>query len=254
MCGVSEIWDHFTKPSEPAPPNIPIHSQHPDEITSARNKQLLRAKQTLENNIKVARAAILQEAEEIERTRREEQAATQNLLEIAQAYPRSPEISRRSYQAQEQLREIQHQYQQKYAAIRNKYEAALRHQPEQFHSVYRSEVAALKSGSATGTAQHETQRTFADPSPPPTIGPFSDSPPNAIPDETLYSVTGIAQGDTLNVRVGTGTGYDIVARLPNRFGGLRIVGSTVMNDTTEWVQIAFDNRVGWVVKHYLQAQ
>lgn len=69
----------------------------------------------------------------------------------------------------------------------------------------------------------------------------------------LYSVTGIGSGETLNVRNGAGSNYDIVARLPNGAGRLRIIGESIMNGSTEWVQIAFGDRTGWVSKSYLTA-
>lgn len=73
-------------------------------------------------------------------------------------------------------------------------------------------------------------------------------------EETFYSITGIEIGDTLNVRLGAGSNYDIVARLPNGAGRIRIVGEPLMNGVTEWVQIAFGDRTGWVAKNYLKAE
>jgi len=70
----------------------------------------------------------------------------------------------------------------------------------------------------------------------------------------FYSVTGIESRDTLNVRFGPGTNYDILARLPNGAGRIRVVGEPIMNDATEWVQIAFGDRTGWVAKVHLKAE
>jgi len=77
---------------------------------------------------------------------------------------------------------------------------------------------------------------------------------NVAVEEKFYFVSGIESGDTLNVRIGAGTNYDIVARLPSSSRGLRIMGESIMNGATEWVQIAFGERTGWVAKVYLKAE
>ena len=77
---------------------------------------------------------------------------------------------------------------------------------------------------------------------------------NPEPVEKLYSVTGIARGDSLNVRSGPGANNSITAKLPNGFTKLRVVGTPVMNGTTEWVQIRFGDRTGWATKQYLQPE
>lgn len=249
------MWDHFTKPHDIASPDINSPSQSSDEIMSSHKQELLNAEQTLEENIKAAKEMISRlQKEEMERTQLEEQAATIALRAIAQAYPRTPEIGQRSYQARQQIGEIEHQYQFKYGAIRDKYEAAFRQQRDELQSAYESEVAAIKSGTVTATSQPGTKRAVTALKSSPAIRPLLDSPQNVIPSEISYSVVGIAPGDTLNVRIGAGASYDIVARLPSGFSGLRIVGPPVMNDTTEWVQIAFDKHTGWVAKLYLKAQ
>jgi hypothetical protein len=81
-----------------------------------------------------------------------------------------------------------------------------------------------------------------------------DPSQSVLPKQTFYSVTNIAQDDTLNVRSGPGVSYDLVARLPNNSSGIRILGEPVLNGMTEWVQIVFDNRTGWVVKSYLKPE
>jgi hypothetical protein len=72
--------------------------------------------------------------------------------------------------------------------------------------------------------------------------------------EQRYSVVGIAEDDTLNIRSGPGATNDIVAQLPAGINGIRIVGDPVMNDTTQWVSITFGNHSGWVVRQYLQPE
>lgn len=70
----------------------------------------------------------------------------------------------------------------------------------------------------------------------------------------FYAVTGIAKNDALNVHGGPGSNYEVIAKLPNGYQGVQIVGASVMNGTTEWVQINFKNQSGWVTKAYLKAQ
>lgn len=88
------------------------------------------------------------------------------------------------------------------------------------------------------------------------IRPVATSPSTSAPEtlERLYSVVGVARGDTLNVRSGSGANYNITARLPNGFNGIRIIGAPVMNGTTEWVSITFRDGTGWVTKQYLQPE
>lgn len=72
--------------------------------------------------------------------------------------------------------------------------------------------------------------------------------------QARYSVFGVAPGDTLNVRSGPGAQFPIIERLSNGFDGVRVVGPTVVNQTTEWINIGFGERTGWVNKQYLKAQ
>lgn len=69
---------------------------------------------------------------------------------------------------------------------------------------------------------------------------------------TVYVVAGLADGDALNVRSGPGVNHKVVARLANGYGGIQVVGATVMNAKTPWVQIRFNDQVGWVVPSYLK--
>lgn len=66
-----------------------------------------------------------------------------------------------------------------------------------------------------------------------------------------YSVIGITEKDTLNVRSGPGSDSDVIARLSNGFDGIRIIGEPVFIGNTEWVLISFRKTTGWVAKQYL---
>ena len=90
--------------------------------------------------------------------------------------------------------------------------------------------------------------------------PVSDAPPATLlaptPASTpvLYEVTGIAAGDTLNVRSGPGVNNEITVRLPNAYRNIQIVGLPVFNGNTPWVQIKFGERTGWVTKSFLKPE
>jgi hypothetical protein len=67
-----------------------------------------------------------------------------------------------------------------------------------------------------------------------------------------FSVVGIAAGDTLNVRNGPSAANGVTIQLPNGYGGITIIGSPVMNDSTEWVNTRFRDGSGWVNSQYLR--
>jgi hypothetical protein len=71
--------------------------------------------------------------------------------------------------------------------------------------------------------------------------PYQASPANAAVSQGMYSVAGVARYDLLNVDNGPGSNYEVVAKLPNGCQGVQVVGSSMMNGTTEWVQIKFKN-------------
>ena len=78
------------------------------------------------------------------------------------------------------------------------------------------------------------------------------SPSVQRPGETLYLVVGVARGDFLNVHSRASASSAVVARLPNGYDGVQIVGEPVMNDTTQWVQVHFGDHTGWVSRVYLK--
>lgn len=88
----------------------------------------------------------------------------------------------------------------------------------------------------------------------PTVAAAQTPPLKAVAVETTYSVVGIADGDTLNVRSGPGSTNGVVAKIPKGYLHIRIVGASVMNGTTEWVNISFGGRSGWVTKQFLKAE
>jgi hypothetical protein len=89
---------------------------------------------------------------------------------------------------------------------------------------------------------------------------IAPSPPQAEASSTpspialSYSVVGVTDGDTLNVRSGPGVSNHIIARLPNGTTHIGVIGTSVMNRTTEWVPIQVGGRTGWVTKQHLQRE
>jgi hypothetical protein len=247
--GGSAVWNRFFSPLESSAPDIASQSKQSEEQRILHNQELLRAEQAHEEQRKAALEMIVRlKKAEIARIQSEEQMATRDLRILAKAYPRTPEIGRQSYLATEELLRIQREYGFKYDAVRQKYETIERNQREHFRSA--DELAAEfrpEVGTTNPQAHSDAQ---------PALSPLSlpGLPVNAGVEESWYSVTGIESGDTLNVRLGAGSNYDIVARLPNGAGRIRIVGEPLMNGVTEWVQIAFGDRTGWVAKHYLKVE
>ena len=71
---------------------------------------------------------------------------------------------------------------------------------------------------------------------------------------SLYTVVGVPDGDTLNVRAGPGINHGVVARLPQGTNHLRVTGEAVMNEKTAWVPVQFGEQTGWVTKAHLQRE
>jgi uncharacterized protein YraI len=68
-----------------------------------------------------------------------------------------------------------------------------------------------------------------------------------------YEITGVATGDTLNIRSGPGPTFPVVAKLLNGDGGIQIRGESVMNGKDEWTPITFQGLKGWTRSKFLAA-
>ena len=247
--GGSAVWNRITNTHELAVPDIESSSKESEEQMLLRNQELLKAEQANEERRKAALEMIakLKKAENA-RIQSEEQMATRDLRILAEAYPRTPEIHRQSYLAKEELMRIQREHAFKRDVVRQKYETIERNQREHFRSADELAAEFRPEDGTTNPQAHSDAQPALSPSSLPGL------PVNAGDEESWYSVTGLESGDTLNVRLGAGSNYDIVARLPNGAGRIRIVGEPLMNGVTEWVQIAFGDRTGWVAKHYLKVE
>ena len=69
---------------------------------------------------------------------------------------------------------------------------------------------------------------------------------------TTYSVTGVEENDYLNVREQANASSSIITRIPYDGTGIeRIKDET--NDVEDWWKIRWQDKQGWVNKHYLTA-
>lgn len=67
----------------------------------------------------------------------------------------------------------------------------------------------------------------------------------------LYSVEGLADSDTLNVRQGPSTDFDILDKLPHDAKGLEVVET---DKTGQWGLINVKEQTGWVSLKYMERQ
>jgi uncharacterized protein YgiM (DUF1202 family) len=66
-----------------------------------------------------------------------------------------------------------------------------------------------------------------------------------------YSVSGIAENDTLSVRSRPSDKSSIIAQLRNGTSGIQVVGQTVTNGSDDWIPITVSGIRGWVRPKYL---
>jgi len=69
-----------------------------------------------------------------------------------------------------------------------------------------------------------------------------------------YSVTHVADNDSLNIRAGAGVGNAVVAAIPFNGSNVQSMGKERAVGKTIWVKVKWQNQEGWVSKHYLQAE
>lgn len=67
----------------------------------------------------------------------------------------------------------------------------------------------------------------------------------------LYDVAGVAANDTLNIRSGPTTSFDVIGKLPPDAGGLEVVDT---DKTGEWGLINHGEASGWVALRYMARQ
>ena len=73
----------------------------------------------------------------------------------------------------------------------------------------------------------------------------------ATSPQATYRVTGVAQGDYLNVREGAGSDYQVVTKLEPDTGGILLGTKRVTSGTTTWQEITVHGQTGWVNAAYI---
>ena len=80
----------------------------------------------------------------------------------------------------------------------------------------------------------------------------SDASLTAVtPPQATYHVTGVPQGDYLNVREGAGSDYQVVTKLEPDTGGILLGTERVTSGATTWQEITLDGQTGWVNAAYI---
>lgn len=108
-------------------------------------------------------------------------------------------------------------------------------------------------GDDTTTIEEGTSTTDGAPT---TLDP-ADLPGEALEifpyDGAELAVVGVAADDTLNVRVGPGTDFEVVAELDPRADGLVATGHNrdIGDGGSLWVEVEVDGRVGWVNRSFV---
>jgi len=64
----------------------------------------------------------------------------------------------------------------------------------------------------------------------------------------LYDVAGVAAGDTLNVRTGPSTAFEVLAKLPPDAAGIEVVDT---DESGRWGLINVSDRAGWVALDFM---
>jgi uncharacterized protein YraI len=113
-----------------------------------------------------------------------------------------------------------------------------------------SDTTAPTSETTTSSATTATTATTTTAAPGDLPGERVDIFPYA---GAALSVVGVAHDDTLNVRAGPGTGYDVVGELEPTAGGLVATGHVRDLGDSFWTEVEVDDRTGWVnVRHVTQ--
>ena len=73
----------------------------------------------------------------------------------------------------------------------------------------------------------------------------------ATPARATYHVTGVPQGDYLNVREGAGADSQVVMRLDPGTGGILLGTKRVTSGATTWQEVTVNGQSGWVNAAYI---
>jgi hypothetical protein len=99
---------------------------------------------------------------------------------------------------------------------------------------------------AGGVSPHVSSQEYF-----PANSPAAGASEISAPHLETYRVTGVPDGDFLNMRQGPGANYPIVLRLQSGVDGIALLGQPVINGTTRWQQIVAREKSGWVNADFL---
>ena len=108
-----------------------------------------------------------------------------------------------------------------------------------------STTTAVEGSTTTTEADEETTTTAE--------GDLPGEPIDIDPDEgAALAVVGVAADDTLNVRSGPGTDFDVATELAPLADGLVATGrNRVVDDSSVWVEAEVEGTTGWVNAAYV---
>ncbi|HHL18894.1 MAG TPA: SH3 domain-containing protein [Thiothrix sp.] len=69
-----------------------------------------------------------------------------------------------------------------------------------------------------------------------------------------YKVTHVAGNDSLNIRADAGVSNTVIAAIPFNGSGIQAMGEERAVGKTIWMKVKWQDKEGWVSKHYLQAE
>jgi hypothetical protein len=87
-----------------------------------------------------------------------------------------------------------------------------------------------------------------------TVAATEDLPPEVTPSSDIYAVVGVSPDEHLNLYLTPTNSAEIVGRIPPFGTGLRPISNIQIRDDASWVQIQYEDQVGWVDYSYLAEQ
>ena len=76
----------------------------------------------------------------------------------------------------------------------------------------------------------------------------------AADNDTHYAITGVAQGDTLNIRARPDPSSATIGSIPYNAHGIIATGRQQRHRGSLWREVRHDGDIGWVNDHYLRAE
>ena len=68
----------------------------------------------------------------------------------------------------------------------------------------------------------------------------------------IFQIKGVAQSDSLNMRIKPGTKHAVVAKIPSNGKYIRTTGQRVSVGRTVWTKVTWQGKTGWVSERYIR--